>query len=77
MKDTKWIEFHELPTEPGKKTRLIWIVSRSSGETLGYIKWWSPWRQYTFYPERSTVWNDGCLKSVIEKMQEMMKEHRA
>lgn len=40
------------------------IISLSSGEQLGIIKWYGPWRQYCFYPNDDTLWNDGCLENV-------------
>lgn len=76
MKDNKWIEFHELPN-PNKKTRKIAVWSKSINIELGMIMWYGAWRQYAFFPDTATIWNKGCLESVNEKIDEMMKERKA
>ena len=58
------IEFSE-HRNPKKKT-LEWTVHAKSDATfLGHIQWYSPWRQYVFYPEKKTLWSRGCLAEII------------
>jgi hypothetical protein len=59
----EYIQIEEIE-QRGKKTSVFPIFSKSSGEHLGTIKWYGPWRQYCFYPLDETIWNDGCLKDV-------------
>jgi hypothetical protein len=46
------------------KTKIWAVMSNSSGDRLGTIKWHGPWRCYVFVPEWNTIWNIGCLETV-------------
>lgn len=72
---SKYLRFRELPN-PGRKTKIIVVNSSRSGERLAAIQWYGPWRQYTLWPEPDTIWNDGCLRDVLEYMNGL-KEERA
>ncbi len=57
MKDefkTKWLIFRKDYTP--KKITETWEV-RSFSELLGIIKWYAPWRCYSFYPLSNTIFN--------------------
>ena len=75
IKETKYLIFQEKPT--WRKTKVISIINRSSGEEIATIEWYSAWRQYCFIPERfdfETVWNNSCLTDVVSVINELMKE---
>lgn len=75
MTDNEYIEFREIDN-PGRKTRIWHVVSRSSGQTLGDVRWYGAWRQYCFYPFSATIWNVGCLATVQEFINEQMAARR-
>ncbi len=52
-----------MPREPGRKTERYALVTRHN-DRIGVISWYSPWRQYCFFPENDTVWSAGCLRDV-------------
>jgi len=58
------------------KTKVVGIFSWSSGDRLGTVKWYGPWRQYCFYPEPDTVFNDVCLAKIIGFLATLNAEHR-
>ena len=60
------------------KTSVYAIVSKSSGDVLGHIRWYFGWRQYIFEPETTedTIWNRGCLQEVIDFLQRLMDERK-
>lgn len=60
-----------------RKTRVVAVVSARSQVELGLIAWYSPWRQYVFYPEDATLWNPGCLDEIAEHARKMTAGHRA
>lgn len=62
---------HELP-----KTAVYAVCSRSSGDGLGWIKWYAPWRQYCFFPHSETIWAKNCLIEVNEFIEGLMNERR-
>jgi hypothetical protein len=61
---------------PGRKTRVIDIYSVSSSKRLGQIRWYSRWRQYTFFPDVLTIWNGECLDQIQDRLKMLNKEHR-
>ena len=76
MKQTKFLEFQEVPTKPKRKTKLITVLNRRSGSSLGNIRWYSAWRQYTFEPRGLTVFNVGCLEDICGVIEDLMAERR-
>ena len=68
----KWIRFEfdqQLP-----KTQKWSVVNKSSGEPIAEIEWYPTWRQYVFFPEPDTVFNDGCLETIIAFIKRLNKE---
>jgi hypothetical protein len=70
--ESKWLYFEEV--FDGRKTKMFRVCSKSGNQILGMIKWYSPWRQYCFFAERSTVWSDGCLEDIIKFIKELKDE---
>lgn len=71
---SKYIEFKQIPFTG--KTKRFNIMSKSSGNRLGRIYWYPHWRQYTFLPDDSTVWNKDCLKDIQDFLQQLMDERK-
>ena len=62
----KYINFIYFPPKPGFKTG-IWSVRNNKSSThLGWIKWYSFWRQYCFFPVEQTIYSTECLKDIFE-----------
>lgn len=59
-----YIEFKEGVAPRGCITKVWNVLSKSSSETLGQIRWYSNWRCYCFYPNGGTIWSNDCLKNV-------------
>ena len=70
-----YIKFENL--RPTGKTRITRISTVEDGYTLGVIKFFGPWRQYTFQPYENTVLNSDCMMEITAKLDEMNKEIRA
>jgi len=70
----KWIYFER--TEEKVKTQIWDVINKSSEEPLARIEWYFNWRQYVFYPEPETVYNDGCLETIIAFIKRLNKEKR-
>ena len=72
---SKWIKFQQAG-DTGKTK--IWDVVTKDGETfLGRIQWYSPWRQYCFYPFGLTIYAASCLGDISEFIEREMKARRA
>ena len=75
MTENKWIRFEKV-RDTGKTE--IWdVINKSSSNSIATIAWYGPWRQYVVQPADNTVWNDGCLKSVVEFLGQLNAEHKA
>ena len=68
---SKYLDFVRMDNAD-KKTCCWQIVSKTSGGTLGLIRWFSRWRQYCFFPYDETVWNKDCLADI----QVFIKTHK-
>jgi hypothetical protein len=54
----------------------VWIVKVTRDDsTLGRIAWLGRWRQYTFEPMTGTVFNNSCLRSLVEFLDRLNAEH--
>lgn len=74
MSESKWLKFI-LVNDTGK-TVIIDVESKKSGELLGYINWFSHWRQYAFFPSSGMVFNQECMSDIIQKLKELMDERK-
>jgi hypothetical protein len=61
----------------GKRTKVISVLNRNGGYILGTIKWWAPWRQYTFWPEPCMIFNRNCLNEIADYCKKLTDDHRA
>jgi len=53
------------------KTEIWDVINKSSEEPLARIEWYPAWRQYVMMPEPNTVFNDGCLKTIVAFLQRL------
>lgn len=61
---------------PGRKTKIVHIISKRQEEILAVIKWHSAWRQYTFQPQSDTIYNTECLLDIVKCTENLNKEHK-
>ena len=71
---SKWIRFEYLYSKP--KTEVWAVVSKSSHEILGQIRWYPCWRQYVFFPEADTLYSNGCMEVILNFITRLMSEHK-
>jgi hypothetical protein len=73
----KWVVYSWAGSSPSGKTQKWAAFAAVDGTTrLGEIRWFPAWRQYCFYPEYSTVWNDECLHEVARYLARVNREHK-
>jgi len=51
------------------------MINIRSGTPLGAVGWYSPWRQYCFFPIYDTVFNATCLADIQDFIGQA-KKHR-
>ena len=64
------------PVSKGAKTRQFSVYSRTTRSLLGYIKWFSNWRKYCFFPLNS-LFDDKCLLQVAQFCIEATAAHKS
>ncbi len=74
MINSKYIEF--IKEGDTGKTEIWNIISKSSKSILGQIKWYGAWRQYCFFPSRSTLFNITCLDDVSLAIRALMNARK-
>jgi len=60
----KHIEFAYDATE-----RKYQVFSTSQKTLLAVIEWYPRWRKWVLVPDMDTIWDCGCLQTVIEYIQ--------
>lgn len=73
--EVKWMIFRDIPTD--KKTRRVEVISKRHESLLGMIKWYGPWRQYSFFPEDGCIFNKECMYHICNQVERMQKDHFA
>jgi hypothetical protein len=73
MSADDFISFEEVVPTPGRKTSVVSICNRRSGDELGQIRWFGAWRQYCFYPSGGTIFNPTCLARITDEILAMME----
>ena len=58
----KFIHFEVVAVKT--KTKVWGCLNNRSNAVLGYVKWYSTWRQYCFWPGYGAVFNDTCLTDI-------------
>lgn len=71
----EYISFNEVDN-PGKKTSVWCCLNKRSETVLGYIRWYSAWRQYCYFPALATLYSQGCLKDIIDFINQLMEERK-
>lgn len=72
-----WLRFHDEPTSPARKTKIVTVISNHDGTAIGQIRWYSQWRQYTFQPFKDTIYSDGCLREIQDRIFELAAARRS
>ena len=54
----------------------IYHIETLGGLYLGEIKWYGAWRKFCFFPNKETIWDNKCLKLVIDFLDRINKEWR-
>ncbi len=71
----KWIEIVLVGKKP--KTNVWQVRATASGLPLGNIKWYGGWKKYAFYPETGCIFEEDCMRDIIEFIVKETKEHKS
>ena len=74
---SKWIEFVKVEPRPAKMMTDIYYIRTKDGNTmLGQIRWYAPWRKYSFFPYESTVFETQCLCDIVAFINKLMEDRK-
>ena len=59
------------------KTAVYRCCTNSSGDDLGEVRWYAPWRQYCFFPFTNTVFSKGCMEDINTFITKLMDDRAA
>lgn len=76
MNADDYITFRECAVPDVRKTRIVAVDNKRSGNTLGTIRWYGPWRQYCFFPQGGTIFNTDCMDRITAEVRAMMAARR-
>ena len=71
---TKYQYIHFIKIEDKPKTSVWACRNNRSNEQLGLIKWYSPWRQYCYFPTIQAVYNTSCLGDIADFIYHLESE---
>lgn len=74
---SKYLTFDRHDPTPPRKTPMIVVSSKRSGDLLGFIRWYGPWRQFCFWPQSATIFNTGCMDDIKAVIAELHAERAA
>jgi len=52
------------------------VRKEESGERIGSVYWYNPWRKYCFFPAPGTVYEQDCLRDIADFVETETKRHR-
>jgi len=52
--------------EPREGRTAYAVVNPKSRQRLGTVEWYRYWGKYVLIPLKNTVWDVGCLESIVE-----------
>jgi hypothetical protein len=64
------------PVETKKKTGTWKCSNNKSGDELGIVKWYAPWRQYCYFPTTQAVYSRGCLADITHFIESEMDKRK-
>ena len=73
MAESKWIRFVDLGKIKGQSTNIYEVVTKDEGFVIAEIKWYAPFRKYSFFPSEMTVFETQCLSDIISFIKDLME----
>lgn len=72
---TKYLHLNFLYKSKTGKTSIYGIYNKDN-DFLGYIKWNTSWRRYSFFPDFDLVFDANCLQEIINFIKKLMEERK-
>ena len=70
MKKYRYITIRQVDNEVFEGKPVYRIFNNRSGAQLGIISWYKPWKEYVFSSNRECVFNNTCLRDVLDFIEQ-------
>ena len=67
----KYINIKQVNDEVFENMPVYRIFNNKSGDQIGIISWYKPWKEYVFSSKEGCVFNNTCLADVINFMNNL------
>ena len=71
-----WVSFQLNDRRQGAKTDTWEVWGTVHSGHLGQVRWYAPWRKYSFFPAANTIWEQDCLRSIAVFIEWETQKHR-
>jgi len=66
---SKYLQIQKIEDKP--KTSVYECRNKMTGDKLGIIKWYPPFRKYSFFSEPNIVYDAKCLEDITDFIKEL------
>ena len=73
---SKYLTFEGPYDLPNGKTKIWHVLTKDTSSKLGQVRWYAPWRRYTFWPNANCVFEQDCLRDIADFVQKKTEAHR-
>jgi hypothetical protein len=70
----KWLEFKEIQKKP--KTSVFEVINKETQEAIGIIKFYPPFRKYSYFPYLDTVYEETCQRDIADELGRLEAERK-
>jgi hypothetical protein len=75
MKKYKFITIKQVNEEIFENYPVFRIYNNRSGSQLGILSFYKPWKEYVFSSQPQCVFNNGCLRDVLDFIENYTLPH--
>ena len=72
MKKYKYITIQQDGAETFNGKSVYRIYNNRSKDQLGILSWYKPWKEYVFSSKEECVFNNSCLKDVLDFIENVI-----
>lgn len=72
---TDWVDLVHIGKSPSGKTD-VYAVVNVGGTNLGEVRWRGQWRGYAFYPDPDTLYEQHCMRTIADWLEDLTRAHR-
>lgn len=71
-----YIKFVLVVSKSGATKTVEVRSKRQDSIVLGVVKWFPTWRKYCFFPNQSTIYDEGCMRDIQSFLLLLNEQHR-